>query len=186
MRELHLPKAELRRRWVEFLVSKSIYQLKSVPSDAENRVYHRKYHCYSQGAKYRVLLCNWRGAVLSRWRSRWRLWLLGKCLTSQKAAFGGRKYIGAAEYWRRWLVGKYTARPKVAFGARIYVGAAGKSTFGYLELYGANQGADAKAAMGTIKNLQHYRKLFWTRKNVIVLVIRIKRRTCIQTLIITI
>ena len=72
----------------------------------------------------------------------------------------------------------------MGFGARKYMGAAGKSTFGYAKPYGANQGADGKAAMGTVKNIQHYRKLYWTAKNVIVVVIRSKRRICIQTLII--
>ena len=70
-------------------------------------------------------------------------------------AFGARKYIGAAEYWRRGLLGKYSPPPKVAFIARKYGGAAES-----LRSDDETVWESIKAAMGTVKNIQHYRRLF--------------------------
>ena len=66
------------------------------------------------------LLGNWRGALVGGWRCRrWR-WLLGKCLTPPKAAFGARKYIGAAEYWRHFCWENIQRRRRWHWTQKIY------------------------------------------------------------------
>ena len=107
-----------------------------------------------QGAKNRDLLCNWRGAVLGWWRRQTRRGLLGKCSTRRRlvpwhnrnsrilAALAAGKVFNAAEgSIRRHKIYGSCWKVDVRMPETVWV--------------------PIKAAMGTVKSIQRYRKLFW-------------------------